>query len=490
MKLLTFLSSLLLLTACNLMPSEGDLNAAKAKENEEVSSVQFSLAETDIDAASQVLIEYTNASGESSQATLSLTANDQQLKTQALNLEPGEYTLTQFLVLTGEEVAFATPQQTSDLTQLIGENNALPLSFTVTAGKVTTLNPLVLSTGEGEGKDFLLSGPHSSSSWKSLIIARIAAFVPNASGNAVPTTATLSIQDGATTRVYRLFPTTNFILILSPAEQFTLTVTKEGYAPAQQIFSRAQLLNSLKPDQEIKVTLAPVETPSVSGRILDAAHGAPVGGVLVQVMSDNVEIAKTTTRKDGSYNLGNIPVGQYHIVISKNGYISYGQQITLAAFEHRTLRLPISRIMAANTMRIVLMWEDRGADFDAFLRILNASTNAEIDMIYWKDLSFRNNAVQAVFTTGDDRIGLGFESMQLKVEQLGAYKFQFFARQYQKFGHTTPFPLAGVTVKVFRGDSVMGIFDPNMLSQDPALKQYNVFAVDPDFSVVPVNTLQ
>lgn len=490
MKLLTFFSSLFLLTACNVMPSEGDLNATKPKAQEEVSSVQFSLTEASLGASSQALIEYTNAAGESSQATLSLTADDQLLKTEALNMEPGKYTLTQFLVLTGDEVAFATPQQTSDLTQLIGKNNALPLSFTVAAGKMTTLKPLVLSTGEGEGKDFLLSANHTSYSWKSLIIARIAAFAPNASGQVIPTAANLTIHDGTASRMYRLLPMTNCILILSPAEQFTLTVTKDGYAPAQQTFSRAQLLNSLKSGQEIKVTLAPVATPSIKGRILDAAKGAPVAGVLVQAMNDNVEVAKATTRADGSYSLGNLPVGRYNVVVSKAGHISYGQQVNLVDFEHKFLRLPISRIMNANTMRIVLMWEDRSADFDAYLRILNAGTNTEVDMLYWKDLSFKNGGIQAVFTTGDDRIGLGFESMQLKVEQLGAYTLQFFVRSYAKFGRTTPFPRAGVTVKVFRGDSVMGIFDPDMLSQDPALRQYNVFAIAPDFSVVPVNALQ
>ncbi len=488
MRLFKLLGGLLFLTACDVLPSsEADLNASKPSDTR--SSVRFSLSEADL-SSQQVLIEYTNAAGEAAQATLPLSVHEEKLASEALELEPGNYTLTQFLVLKNDEISFATPQQTSSLAGVVGEGNALPIPFSVSAGKITHLNPMVLTTGEHEGEDFLLSRSRGTHSWKSIIMARIVALVPNGSGGTIPTSATLAIGDGNGRRIYRLMPGINHICLLSNAEQFSLSMKKDGYAPFEQAFSRAQLASSAAAGKEIKIQLSPVETPSLKGRILDAVYGAPVRDVTVQLLSNNMEIAKDTTKVDGSYNLGNVPAGQHTIVISKSGHISYGQLVTLAVYDHKNVRLPIARVMPANQMRIVLTWEDKHSDLDAYLRIIKASNNTEVATIFWDRLSFKNNIAKAVFTTGDDRFGLGFESMSLTVDHLGVYKFQYFDRRYHKSNHTKPFPLVGASVKVFRGDSVMGIFDPNMLSQDQNLKQYNVFEIAPDLSVMPVNVLQ
>lgn len=496
MRMFRLFCGFLFLTACNVMPeSDADLNATKPASDE--TSVQFSISDLSsedaqqLDPSSKILVEYTDAAGEASQETLSLSANGAKLESEALALEPGDYTLTQFLVVKNNEIFFATPQNTSDLSEMVGKENSLPISFKVTAGQKTILNPMVLDTGsKGDGEDFLLHGARGHGfPWKSIRMAQVIALAPDA-GAPAPTSATLNIKDGPRSRVYRLKPRVNRICILSNAEQFVLTVTKPGYATIDQTLSREQLIQSGKPNNEIKFALTPVQVPSLKGRVIDAAHGKAVSGVSVQLMANNAEVALVKTAVDGSYNFGTVPVGQYTVVISKAGYISYGQPLNLADFKHAFLRLPISKILPNNKFRMVLTWEDKRSDFDAFLRTVNASTNTQIDLIGWNDLSFKNAIAQAHFT-GDDCFGQGFESMSLNVDQAGKYKFSYFVRRYiNKHNDTATFPTAGVTVRVFRGDSIVGLFDPNMLDPNPALKQWNVFDIAPDLSVIPVNMLQ
>jgi hypothetical protein len=73
--------------------------------------------------------------------------------TQPQSLNPGEYTLHQFLILdTDSQTIYASPLQDSPLADLV--EHPLPLAFIVTNGAVTNVVPEVLAVGDNTPEDF------------------------------------------------------------------------------------------------------------------------------------------------------------------------------------------------------------------------------------------------------------------------------------------------------------------------------------------------
>jgi len=72
--------------------------------------------------------------------------------TNKLLLEVGNYTVTEFLLLTDGNVAYATPKDSSDLASLV--NDPLAIEFSVNLNETTTVSPEVLCIDNFEPSDF------------------------------------------------------------------------------------------------------------------------------------------------------------------------------------------------------------------------------------------------------------------------------------------------------------------------------------------------
>jgi protocatechuate 3,4-dioxygenase beta subunit len=68
---------------------------------------------------------------------------------------------------------------------------------------------------------------------------------------------------------------------------------------------------------KLNINLTPLGA-SLSGTVTNADSGAPISGVLVEI----VGLGSTTTAADGTYGIENIPPGTYTVRFSCAGYQS------------------------------------------------------------------------------------------------------------------------------------------------------------------------
>ncbi|MGE5112635.1 MAG: carboxypeptidase regulatory-like domain-containing protein [Acidobacteriaceae bacterium] len=87
------------------------------------------------------------------------------------------------------------------------------------------------------------------------------------------------------------------------------------------------------------VALAQSDRATVTGEVKDPS-GAAVPGATVTITNDNTNLQTTTqTNQLGLYSLVNLPIGNYHIVFTKDGF---------ASFERRGLALLIGQVVEIN----------------------------------------------------------------------------------------------------------------------------------------------
>jgi 5-hydroxyisourate hydrolase-like protein (transthyretin family) len=62
----------------------------------------------------------------------------------------------------------------------------------------------------------------------------------------------------------------------------------------------------------------------IGGRVVDSLNQGPLGGVRVDVFQDSGSgskiVTSTTTAKDGSFSVGGLSSGSYHLELEKRGY--------------------------------------------------------------------------------------------------------------------------------------------------------------------------
>jgi hypothetical protein len=100
----------------------------------------------------------------------------------------------------------------------------------------------------------------------------------------------------------------------NPAEGVTLASNGLSYLP----FVARNWLPSAQPTPTI-----PPEQPSISGKVLEAATGGPLGGATVEVYDSEehlLPMATTTTDISGDYHFGPIPQGEYYVLAYADGY--------------------------------------------------------------------------------------------------------------------------------------------------------------------------
>ncbi|MCH7886786.1 MAG: TonB-dependent receptor [Candidatus Marinimicrobia bacterium] len=90
------------------------------------------------------------------------------------------------------------------------------------------------------------------------------------------------------------------------------------------------------------IGLAPVfvvaQTASLSGRVTDAETGEALEGTNVVVAGPSLtELRGTATAADGTYSIGDLPVGLYDVTVTYIGYKTAAASVSLAADQHRII---------------------------------------------------------------------------------------------------------------------------------------------------------
>ncbi|GAB5522480.1 MAG: hypothetical protein Roseis2KO_03520 [Roseivirga sp.] len=158
-----------------------------------------------------------------------------------LSLNPGNYQLTEFLVLNDQgEVIYATPMEGSEYAHLV--NDPLPIDFIITTDQTTQVVPEVIDTEEFTPDAFgYATFQFSIVEHFSFLITAFA--YDETAQKLVPTTATLTIYEQGTQSVIyngQLGDSTNAIAVQDGFD-YRLVIEKSGYSAVDNGHTNAEL---------------------------------------------------------------------------------------------------------------------------------------------------------------------------------------------------------------------------------------------------------
>ncbi len=102
----------------------------------------------------------------------------------------------------------------------------------------------------------------------------------------------------------------------------------------------------------------------IGGKVIDSLNMGPLAGVRVDVFADTGSASKivgsTTTAKDGSFSIGGLQSGSYHLELEKRGYaLEILTGVGLKAGERFVIARPVGMRTAVVTMGVGTAMETR-----------------------------------------------------------------------------------------------------------------------------------
>jgi hypothetical protein len=287
-----------------------------------------------------VLISINNSSGSpvTTLQRINLLKIGEGYITEPLELKPGNYSITDFLIVIDSEVLFATPKYGSPLASVI--TRPLPSNFSVGRNSVSNIDMQVVSTKDKDPQSF----GYVSFSVDVMSPLQISVLLIE-NETASFTTAQADIYDGENLiHTYSLGAKVNTIGFSEDREKtYSIVIHKRGYGQFKRYFTYNALVEELG-GQPLKVTLEPtVELEIIS------IYGEEEPFALTLTGSGKVKI-KGSEWFSGTYTLPveftelYLPDGNYSIEITGDiqmitGLESFGYHTgikTMVGFQHMT----------------------------------------------------------------------------------------------------------------------------------------------------------
>jgi len=214
--------------------------------------VQFTFNVKDVAAGGRVqlaqapdalLLSLERSSGERvlSKKKITLLRAGDAFMTEPIDLPPGQYDITEFLLVAGEaDVLFLTPLKNSRLAKVI--NHPLPYPITVSKNKIANIEMEVIGIGEGEPEDF----GYTSFFVNTINPLRLSVIIPQGNGSTLTGAQAWIVEGNDTVKSYNLGATINFVGFPGdPQVPRKLIVSKPGYNTFTQAFVYTELIASL-----------------------------------------------------------------------------------------------------------------------------------------------------------------------------------------------------------------------------------------------------
>ncbi|MFA0088808.1 tandem-95 repeat protein, partial [Vibrio sp. 10N.261.51.F12] len=153
------------------------------------------------------------------------------------------------------------------------------------------------------------------------------------------------------------------------------------------------------------------EETTVTGTVLNAENGQPVAGADVTLSDDVGNTTTVQTDEQGSYSVTCSVFEQGTITIEQEGAIT--NSFLVPAGENTDSGvISLSDVMDATDMRIVVTWGESPRDMDNHLWLYDTETGAELDHIFYQDMS-HNLGDGTVQQDVDDTNGHGPETITI-----------------------------------------------------------------------------
>ncbi|MEO7992029.1 MAG: hypothetical protein ABI663_20930 [Chryseolinea sp.] len=224
--------------------SPGDINGRK---------------KTDISESTTLVVSIETSTGESvlSHHSLTLLSFGDGYVTEPIDLFPGNYVITDFMLVDNSDVLFVTPHTGSSLAALV--KHPLPYGFRVERNKLHTINMQVVEVEEHGPEDFGYASFH-------IDVVRPLPFAVFTMGKTIKLTSAKAylLKDADTVEVYSLGAKVNILSFKhDPHETYRLVIQKDGYAAFSKTFVYDELIAEMN-GHPLNAYLQPALTMTLS----------------------------------------------------------------------------------------------------------------------------------------------------------------------------------------------------------------------------------
>lgn len=228
------------------------------------------------------------------------------------------------------------------------------------------------------------------------------------------------------------------------------------------------------------------------GKITNALTGDSVPGAVITVRKGwnnaegNGEIT-TFTDKNGKYEV-ELPIGNYTVEISKEGYITNYYNIYVmsgSTLNQNNTIIPDSSELPTGELRIVLTWGDRPTDLDSHLVGPTADGKSNFH-IYYRNKSYHENGIEFADLDLDDVTSYGPETTTVyNMNSTGKYSFYVHDYSNKYDPSSTSMSNSGAMVKVYKGDILCASYP---IPTNNAGVYWKIFDFDAETNtIIPVN---
>jgi 5-hydroxyisourate hydrolase-like protein (transthyretin family) len=134
--------------------------------------------------------------------------------------------------------------------------------------------------------------------------------------------------------------------------------------PMSKLLASAALATALVLSASVAMAAVPKNVSQIGGKVVDSLNSGPLAGVRVDVFADSGAASKivgtTTTAKDGSFSIGGLQSGTYHLELEKRGYaLEILTGVGLKPGERFLIARPVGMRTAVVTMGVGTAMETR-----------------------------------------------------------------------------------------------------------------------------------
>ncbi len=297
---------------------------------------------------------------------------------------------------------------------------------------------------------------------------------------------------GATINVYKnnnlyttqTADTTGNYSINLPAGQYYIEITAEGYIDFHSYATVTEGENTYM-ETFLMVEGSEDETGVASGRVVNSLTGTDVDGVTLIVrkdwnnMNEDAETVTTvTTGSGGNYSV-ELPLGNYTVVASKDGYITSSFNIIVQSGTTDNQNGTITPEISGDEFLITLTWGENPRDLDSHVE--GTLTNGDPFHVYYEHMSQYDGDIEVCNLDYDDTNSYGPEHITLKVTTNEPYYYYIY-----KYAGSGTVAASRAKITVHQGNTLIAEYNvPTNLGGDD---YWNVFAIK-DGQLITKNTI-
>lgn len=266
-----------------------------------------------------------------------------------------------------------------------------------------------------------------------------------------------------------------------PTGRYFITASADGYVDFHA-YATVGEQETVYMETFLLVRGEETDTGTVAGRITNAMTGNGVEGVTLDVRSgwnnENGDVITTiTTDTYGDYWV-TLPIGNYTLYGSKDGYISTMLNVIVREGLSIGENGSIAPIFSNDSLRIVLTWGSTPDDLDA--HVVGTLSTGDPFHVYFSNKTQYDGEVQVCSLDVDDISGFGPETITLTTTTADPYYY------YVYNFSSVDMAVSGAQVRVYQSKNLLATF--NVPANQTDGSYWNVFAIV-DGQMVVQNTL-